>query len=425
MALSCHALHILTSAATPLLGRTWKAGVPIDYINNFTLAFKADHDRLPPILTVFHFEYFHVLHSDLIFLCVAQKGTNPALVFKFIDSVVSLLKEYFGQLTEESIRDNFVLIYELLDEVMDNGYPQFTEGAILKKFITLGAHRLDPSKPPGAVTSAVSWRNRGIVYAKNEVFLDVVERCTISVNGFGEVAQSALHGSVQMNAQLSGMPECKLGLNEAFASRHLKLLGEESTSRIDDVTFHHCVNLAATNEDRSITFIPPDGHFELASYRLSSGVAPLIWIDSTRKSLGSTRLQYKIKLSTLFKERFSAQEIKVIIPVESDATNPEVQCKVGQVTYCPEESCISWTLKNISGKREVDLQMLLSVPSVKGNTDEASSLGEYIHVHFEIPYLTPSGLQVRYLKVFEKSGYASLPWVRYVTKSGQYTFKIT
>lgn len=31
--------------------------------------------------------------------------------------------EYFKELEEESVRDNFVVIYELLDEMMDNGYP--------------------------------------------------------------------------------------------------------------------------------------------------------------------------------------------------------------------------------------------------------------------------------------------------------------
>ena len=29
------------------------------------------------------------------------------------------------------LRDNFVIIYELLDEMMDNGYPQITEVKIL------------------------------------------------------------------------------------------------------------------------------------------------------------------------------------------------------------------------------------------------------------------------------------------------------
>lgn len=37
-----------------------------------------------------------------------------------------------------------------------------------------------------------------------------------------------------------------------------------------------------------------------------------------------------------------------------------------------------------------------------------------ITVKFEIPYFTVSGIQVRYLKIVEKSGYQALPWVRYV-----------
>jgi AP-1 complex subunit mu len=34
-----------------------------------------------------------------------------------------VLIEYFVELEEESVRDNFAIIYELLDEMMDNGYP--------------------------------------------------------------------------------------------------------------------------------------------------------------------------------------------------------------------------------------------------------------------------------------------------------------
>jgi hypothetical protein len=46
------------------------------------------------------------------------------------------MKEYFGELEEESIRDNFVVTYELLDEVMDFGYPQISETKILKECVT-------------------------------------------------------------------------------------------------------------------------------------------------------------------------------------------------------------------------------------------------------------------------------------------------
>lgn len=39
--------------------------------------------------------------------------------------LVTLFKSYFGgEFSEQSIKSNFVLIYELLDEILDFGYPQ-------------------------------------------------------------------------------------------------------------------------------------------------------------------------------------------------------------------------------------------------------------------------------------------------------------
>jgi AP-1 complex subunit mu len=48
-----------------------------------------------------------------------------------------------------------------------------------------------------------------------------------------------------------------------------------------------------------------------------------------------------------------------------------------------------------------------------------------IEVKFEIPYFTVSGLQVRYLKIIEKSGYQALPWVRYITMNGHYQLRMS
>jgi len=45
-------------------------------------------------------------------------------------------------------------------------------------------------------------------------------------------------------------------------------------------------------------------------------------------------------------------------------------------------------------------------------------------VSFEIPYFTVSGIQVRFLKITEKSGYEAIPWVRYITQNGDYNIRI-
>lgn len=54
------------------------------------------------------------------------------MAFDFLYKLIDVLKEYFNQVEEESVRDNFVIIYELLDEMMDNGYPQHTDVSLYK-----------------------------------------------------------------------------------------------------------------------------------------------------------------------------------------------------------------------------------------------------------------------------------------------------
>ena len=56
---------------------------------------------------------------------------------------IFVLVEYFKELEEESIQDNFVIIYELMDEMMDFGYPQTTESKILQEYIKQESHKLE------------------------------------------------------------------------------------------------------------------------------------------------------------------------------------------------------------------------------------------------------------------------------------------
>ena len=53
---------------------------------------------------------------------------------------------------------------------------------------------------------------------------------------------------------------------------------------MEDVKFHQCVRLSRFENDRTISFIPPDGEFELMSYRLSTPVKPLVWVEAAVSS---------------------------------------------------------------------------------------------------------------------------------------------
>lgn len=79
-------------------------------------------------------QYLYIRHNNLYLLALTKRNTNAAEILLFLHKIVEVFTEYFKELEEESIRDNFVIIYELLDEMMDFGYPQTTESKILQEY---------------------------------------------------------------------------------------------------------------------------------------------------------------------------------------------------------------------------------------------------------------------------------------------------
>ena len=156
-------------------------------------------------------------------MTASRQNSNAASLLLFLHRVVDVFKHYFDVLEEESLSDNFVVAYELLDEMMDLGYPQYTEAKILSEFIKTDAYRMEVTqRPPMAVINAVSWRSEGIQHKKNKVSLDVVESVNMLVNSKGQIVQSDVVGALKMRVFLSGMPECKLGLNNRCTLRQRK-----------------------------------------------------------------------------------------------------------------------------------------------------------------------------------------------------------
>jgi AP-4 complex subunit mu-1 len=49
--------------------------------------------------------------------------------------MMKVFRDFCGVLNEESIRKNFVLIYEIIDEIIDYGHPQLMTSEAIKQFI--------------------------------------------------------------------------------------------------------------------------------------------------------------------------------------------------------------------------------------------------------------------------------------------------
>lgn len=64
---------------------------------------------------------------------------------------------------------------------------------------------------------AINWRPKGIFYAKNEIFVDIIEDCEFVYDlATQSIKRNEIYGTCVVKSYLSGIPICRLGFNEDY-----------------------------------------------------------------------------------------------------------------------------------------------------------------------------------------------------------------
>nr|AAL85340.1 adaptor medium chain 1 [Trypanosoma brucei] len=425
--------YILDSKGSPPICRSYRGDVTHNPPSVFQRRVLDEEEfRITPIFEEQGYIYCYIRVNNVFFLMVSKLNILPLQQFAFMRQCVTVFESYFKHVLEETIMDNFVIVYELLDEMCDFGFPQYTEEKSLKKYITqeslisylLPEDKLHVKELPAEASGRgglTPWRQPGkYKYRKNEVFLDVIESVNILLSPGGETLSSEICGQIKMRVRLSGMPVLKLGLNDKATFEMLASRGR--AVEMEGVKLHQCVKLSQFESHRVISFVPPDGEFELMSYRTSKKVAPMVTVECTTVSKSATQVEMALVARTTFRRTLTASFLDILVPVPSDAFKPEGRCSAGKVRHAPESNLLMWSLREVSGGKQFTCSFKFSLPSVR-SSDPSVFAKAPVQVKFEVPYLTASGIQVRYLKVEEEPNYQALSWVRYVTQSGDYQIR--
>ena len=113
-----------------------------------------------------------------------------------------------------------------------------------------------------------------------------------------------------------------VGIDHLRSCAQLTTAARGKSVEMEDVKFHQCVRLSRFENDRTISFIPPDGEFELMSYRLSTPIKPLIWAEASVESHRGSRVEYTVKVKAQFKRKSTANNVEIYVPVPDDADSP-------------------------------------------------------------------------------------------------------
>ncbi|EAU88943.2 AP-2 complex subunit mu [Coprinopsis cinerea okayama7 len=356
-----------------------------------------------------------------------RTNANAALIFEFCYRFINICKAYFGKIDEESVKNNFTLVYEIIDEICDFGFPQNSEIDALKAYLTTesvvsqGATPDESSKITVQATGAISWRRPDVKYKKNEAFVDVIETVNLSMSAKGTILRADVDGHILMRAYLSGTPECKFGLNDKLViDKGGGGGGGGDAVELDDCRFHQCVRLNEFDASRTISFIPPDGEFELM--KSTSNVKLPIKVIPTVTELGTMQVSYNVVVKANFNSKLAATNVVLRIPTPLNTASVDCKVGTGKAKYVPAENVVVWKIPRMQGGQECAFIATATLASV---TNRQVWARPPIDVDFQVLMFTSSGLIVRFLKVFEKSNYQSVKWVRYLTKaSGTYQIRI-
>ncbi|KAI9746839.1 MAG: hypothetical protein M1815_004965 [Lichina confinis] len=400
-----------------------------------------------PILTLGSTTFSHVRHENIYLVAVTKSNANAALVFEFLYRLVALGRGYFGKFDEEAVKNNFVLVYELLDEILDFGYPQNTETDTLKMYITTEGVKSertqeDSSKITMQATGALSWRRSDIKYRKNEAFVDVIEDVNLLMSAAGTVLRADVSGQIVMRAYLTGTPECKFGLNDRLLldgddlspHQHQQQQQQPTGNRtgakatraaagsvtLEDCQFHQCVKLGKFEAERIISFVPPDGEFELMRYRATENVNLPFRVHAIVTEVGRTKVEYSIAVRANFGSKLFATNVVVRVPTPLNTARISERTSQGRAKYEPEHNNIVWKIARFTGQSEY---VLSAEATLTAMTNQRAWSRPPLSLNFSLLMFTSSGLLVRYLKVFEKANYSSVKWVRYMTRAGSYEIR--
>ena len=316
----------------------------------------------------------------------------------------------------------------------------FLCGTKIHQAMTGGSSNILSEALPNGTVSNMPWRKAGVTHPNNEIYIDIVEEIDAIVSSSGGVISSDVSGSIQAQSNLSGVPDLILTFNDA--------------TLIDDSSFHPCVRYARFEKDKVISFVPPDGPFELMRYRLrldngeghnkpvgsmpiqviprisygkfgssekgNSGMAGRISLSVTARSISS------LIYSSSRKGPLVIEDVAVVIPFPKFVRTANLNATVGRIIYDEAGKIAKWEIGKLDEKTRPQLNgtMVLEDGSEeKVSSSSSISEGEQppLLVTWKILLSSVSGLNISGLSVTGEH-YKPYKGVRNITKSG--TFQV-
>ena len=397
--------------------------------------FYTEEEMAPPMFNVDGINFIYIKTEDLYIVISTLDNSSPNYYLEVLDRVMKVIKDHIGELSEETIRKNFVLIYEIIDEMIDFGYPQLSDTEQVKQFVftepVVELKNINTIKEMfNRNTKSNENTKRSITVtndakSKNEIYVDVIEKITCLFSKSGSIISSGIDGCIKMKSYLKNSPELRVVLSDdviigktSFSAGRMELAG---------YNFAQSARTKDFESQRTLYIIPPEGEFILMNYRINNEFAPPFRIYTIIEE-SDYKLELRIRLMANFNSNTKAGNIVITFNAPKEVQSvyfnlPKELKDIHKVDYNQNEHLCKWTIPKIVGGTECMLSVKFTLQVNKPSLCR-KELGPVI-MSFEIPNFNVSHMQIKELKVLSNDAkYNALRWVRMFTKAKSYVTRI-
>uniref|UniRef100_A0A6A7FNB2 AP-3 complex subunit mu-1-like n=1 Tax=Hirondellea gigas TaxID=1518452 RepID=A0A6A7FNB2_9CRUS len=185
----------------------------------------------------------------------------------------------------------------------------------------------------------------------------------------------------------------------------------------DDVSFHPCVRLRRWEDERVLSFVPPDGNFRLLSYHISSQslVAIPVYVrhNISFKEQGGGRMDITVGPKQTMGR--TIENVKLEVPMAKSVLSCNLTVTQGKYSFDPVTRVLQWDVGKIDPSKLPNIRGSMSLQSGAPPPESNPT----ISVQFTISQLAVSGLKVNRLDIYGEK-YKPFKGVKYATKAGRF-----
>lgn len=380
---------------------------------------RINRSEMPPIISTPRLSFVSIIKNNITFLTVCEKDNSSApFLTEFLQKIVAILMAYINDISENLLRENFSTVYQILDEMVDGGFPSVTELNVLKELVPVPSlankliavvtdQSITQTGSQSSAASKIPWRAGNVRYVQNEIYFDLVEQLDCILTAQGNVIAASVYGEISCTCRLSGMPDLTLTFTRP--------------SLLEDASLHRCVRIARYQKERCLSFVPPDGQFNLCSYRVPG------------TALGTLPIYVKPSISF----RGTSGRVQIMMGSKLSADKPVTNCMltwffpVAVKSHTITANIGTFRIDQRTGQARWDIGRLAKdiTPMLQGNVTLESDVGSGHHeitiveAQFTIKLVSASGLKVEGLAIRNVNYAKPFKGVRSVTQAGKFQIR--